>query len=115
MIGMMTPEQRRATLDVLKEVEAERIAQHLKWGEQNHPSFDPNADEAEARDMSDAARAECEEAFAQGRGTYCHILTEEFGEALAECKNEAALRVELVQIAAVAVAWIEKIDRDAKS
>lgn len=46
------------------------------------------------------------------------ILLEEVGEASKECleidfdkKSERELRAELVQVAAVAVAWIENLDR----
>jgi hypothetical protein len=42
--------------------------------------------------------------------TWAHILTEEFYEALAEADPEK-LREELVQVAAVAVAWVECLDR----
>lgn len=81
-------------IDVLKEVAAERERQEAKWGEQNHTPF-----------------------------AYLAILGEEVGEA-----NKAALetffeyeradtvyaeyRKELVQVAAVAVAAIECLDRD---
>jgi NTP pyrophosphatase (non-canonical NTP hydrolase) len=78
---------------VLHEVEAERARQDEKWGEQNCHDFE-----------------------------WVSILAEEVGEAAAEA-NEAnfhfgknrgdftKLRAELVQVAAVAVAWIEAIDR----
>jgi hypothetical protein len=74
----------------------ERIAQDFKWGEQNHDS-----------------------------GTWALILGEEFGEACEaaldvifkyDSKDHVAhLRNELIQVAAVAVAWIEAIDRKAES
>lgn len=52
----------------------------------------------------------CDEAAAQGRLTWRHILLEEFYEALAE-EDPAKCRAELVQLAAVCVRTIEDIDR----
>lgn len=82
----------------LSDVVSERAAQDLKWGEQSHD-----------------------------HPTWLAILTEEVGEASEEVLNLrfpdaskrpgepyetlAALRDELVQVAAVAVAWVENIDR----
>ncbi len=100
-----------ATLNVLNEVCAERDRQDAKWGEQNHPDgtgIIPFITRCEA----DIAREECEAAFAEGRGTYKHILVEEVYEAFAE-SDKAKLRTELIQVAAVAVAWVEKLDREA--
>jgi hypothetical protein len=48
----------------------------------------------------------------EGTTTWKHILREEFLEAMAE-EDPEQLREELVQVAAVAVAWIEAIDRRA--
>jgi hypothetical protein len=121
----MTAPQRQAMQRVVGEVTAERERQHAKWGEQNHPDgtgyYDPSDDgsmhglgymDGQAREEArDAAREECERAFRDGRGTYRHILAEEVAEAFAE-SGPAKLRAELVQVAAVAVAWVEKIDRD---
>ena len=66
-----------------------------------------------ANDTIDAtAKKATDTAFKHGKVTYRDILLEEVFEALAE-SNPARLRVELVQVAAVAVAWVEKIDRQA--
>jgi NTP pyrophosphatase (non-canonical NTP hydrolase) len=78
--------QGRVLIDVL----AERVRQERKWGEQNHDPF-----------------------------VYGAILSEEVGEAAQAAlkaggeggKTLADLRVELVQVAAVAVAFIECLDR----
>jgi NTP pyrophosphatase (non-canonical NTP hydrolase) len=68
---------------VLAEVAAERARQDHKWGEQNH-----------------------EDAF------WYLILGEEVGEvAKATLDSVQELREELIQVAAVAVSWIEAIDR----
>jgi hypothetical protein len=97
-----------ATTDrVLQEVLAERIAQDAKWGEQNHPDGTGNKSQ---QDRAEFARRWCESAFASGYGTWADILTEEVAEAEAE-RDPVKLRAELVQVAAVATAWIEAIDR----
>lgn len=129
----------------LIEVMLERIAQHRKWGEQNHPNAadletvreftgsraSPDADAAaitvlrsygipsanEARDM-------CEGAAKGGHVTWLHILLEEVCEAaqvaaFADFNDHRdgrreqleELRVELLQVAAVAVAWAEAVAR----
>lgn len=101
------------TLDVLLEVFRERERQEARWGQQDHKSgtglgclqilVDKGASAADAKGV-------CERAFQQGRGTYLHILWEEVAEA-AEEDDDALLRAEMVQVAAVAVAFIESIDR----
>lgn len=58
----------------------------------------------------DAAKESCERAFAEGRGTWAHILVEEVAEALG-APTEVDLREELVQVAAVAIQWVRCIDR----
>ena len=92
---------------VLEEVSRERVAQQAKWGEQNHPDGTglPHAAHKPIR-----AQRDCEAAFANGRGTWRHILIEEVAEAEAE-SDRTRLREELIQVAAVAVAWVEAIDR----
>lgn len=81
------------TAHVLEEVEIERVRQDSKWGKQNCHDFE-----------------------------WVSILGEEFGEAAREANeanfvsgknrgNFAKLRAELIQVAAVAVAWVEAIDR----
>ena len=66
--------------------------------------FDEMADWA--KDRTDAA------SHSQGDGTvtFEHILTEEWAEAIAE-HDPAKLRAELIQVAAVAVQWVEAIDK----
>jgi hypothetical protein len=113
-----------ATADVLCEVAAERERQDAKWGQQDHPDGTGDWD-SYARKRSDhlkeiregkasVAKAACDVAAAEGRLTYRHILDEEVCEAFAE-DDAAALRRELLQVAAVAVAWVEKIDRSQKA
>lgn len=93
--------------EVVADVVRERVRQDAKWGEQNHPDGTGHDDWAFHRDL---AVQRCEEHFRQGVGTWADVLGEEFFEALAE-EDPAALRGELIQVAAVAVAWCEAIDR----
>ncbi|MGW2721383.1 hypothetical protein [Streptomyces sp. NPDC001492] len=104
----MTTNPSITTDRVLQEVLAERIQQDAKWGEQNHP--DGTGISPEQRKLADNARAMCQQVFAEGCGDWAHVLFEEVREALAE-SDAAKLRAELVQVGAVAVAWIECIDR----
>lgn len=98
----MNPEQPKITDNVLFEVVAERTRQETKWGQQEHNPSD-----------------------------YYLILAEEYGEVAKEIveynANEAGpydagyipvrrlrlnqMRKELIQTAAVAVAFVERIDR----
>lgn len=104
----MTPEQTTKIVHITQEIIRERWAQHARWGEQNHPD---GTGSEEFREVANKARAYCQDAFAEGRGAWSHILNEEFCEALAE-RDRMKLRQELIQVAAVAVAWVEKIDRE---
>lgn len=92
----------KAMLDVADE----RICQHEKWGEQNHPDGTGRPGDAE---IAAAARATCQ-ANTPATDNWRDILEEEVREAYAET-DAALLRAELVQVAAVAVAWAEAIDR----
>lgn len=93
------------------EINVEQVRQDAKWGEQNHP--DGTGGPGACR-MADIARDLCDEQHRAGAGTWRHILNEEVAEAFAE-ESQENLRRELVQVAAVAVAWIEAIDRRAVS
>lgn len=95
------------TSRVVGHVYSERGRQDARWGEQNHP--DGTGSDLDRR-LAVQARSRCEQAFAEGKGTWRHVLAEEVGEAFAESDPES-LRAELVQVAAVAAAWIEAIDR----
>jgi hypothetical protein len=92
----------------LLEVSRERARQDAKWGEQNHP--DGTGPTIPTLNAVDRARHECDYAHRNGTGTWRHILAEEVAEAMAE-SNPARLRAELIQVAAVAVAWVEAVDR----
>lgn len=94
---------------VLGEVQAERDRQDAKWGEQNHRDGTGSLTQVME---ADKAREGCQAAFGRGDGTWMHVLIEEVFEALAE-EDPVKLRAELVQVAAVAVAWVAAIDRRA--
>lgn len=101
------------TLAVLSEVAAERARQDGKWGPRQDPDgTGPNTwlgQPRRAAPARDAARERCDRAFISGEVTHAHVLIEEVYEALAE-SDPAALRSELIQVAAVCVKWIEQID-----
>jgi len=108
---------------VLLAVAEERQQQDAKWGQQDHRDGCPRLLDREggcspqqlAYDLeiptAGRARLLCQIAFARGQGHWSAILQEEVSEAVAAIGDDAALRRELVQVAAVAVAWIEAIDR----
>lgn len=118
---MTTMASLRATAALL----AERVRQNAKWGEQNHPDADPvllNREGgvtpkrlAEHHEIATGHRARflCQTAADRGQANFMAILVEEVGEACDEIAkgDTAALREELVQIAAVAVQWVEAIER----
>jgi hypothetical protein len=93
---------------VLAEIAAERLAQDLRWGEQNHP--DGTGADSHAVAYAVAARYDCQLAAARGEVTWRLVMREEVAEAFAET-DPARLRTELIQIGAVAAAWAEAIDR----
>jgi hypothetical protein len=100
----------RLVKGALEEV-AERIRQDIKWGEQNHP--DGTGDEPGSRirvRQAEHAREVCQTHATEGTVTWLDILREEVAEAFAET-DPANLREELIQVAAVATAWVEAIDR----
>lgn len=80
---------RRKTKEVLEDVEKERIAQDKKWGEQNHDDFIWSAILGE--EVGEVCKAS---------------LHDRFGG-----KEAGGQREELLQVAAVAIAWVECIDR----
>ena len=109
-----TPTERRhATAGVLHEVSIERAAQEIRWGQQNHVWYREVGPRWQRFDNADEARQAVNAAAQADRLDYAGILTEEFLEAL-EAGTLADVRAELVQVAAVAVAAIESIDRNGR-
>lgn len=106
--------------DVLAQVRAERARQEAKFPEQHLPSIPAAAignrtilhgrylltDERQAK-------AKVERLARAGSLTWLDVLIEELAEAMeaAAFEPDANLRAELVQVAAVAVRWIEDLDR----
>lgn len=106
-----------ATRQVLLDIHKERTTQNCKWGEQNHP--DGTGPDVRLFDLevlptygtcARIGRNHADELAADGRSLWAPILLEEVFEALAE-HDPARLRAELVQVAAVATAWVEALDR----
>jgi hypothetical protein len=91
----------------LADIADERERQDERWGEQNHA--DGTGGKYDVI-LAGAARRACQYEAGAGHPTWRSILFEEVAEAIAET-DPAALRAELVQVAAVAAAWIEGIDR----
>ncbi len=91
----------------LQEVANERARQNIKWGDQDHPD---GTGDAPAVAAAVFAKAETNKAAEQGTLDWRLILDEEVAEAFAE-SDRVKLRTELIQVAAVAIAWVEAIDR----
>ena len=96
----------------------ERIRQQAKFGQQDCPSM--YIDQMVAIARANAAKRVTEEHFQDGVGNWADILIEEVAEAVDEAVFLAEgsyhgsvdkLKAELIQVAAVAVAWIERLDR----
>ncbi|MFI0453812.1 hypothetical protein [Actinomadura sp. 6N118] len=103
----MEPEDVAGSLQtVLDDVAAEREAQDRLWGVQEFP----DGSGPEYGERADEAKRDVAAAWSRGELTWRHILTEEFYEALAETDSER-LRIELIQTAAVAVKWVQSLDR----
>ena len=91
------------------EIAAERRRQVTRWGRQDHPSIGP-AGSAPFGPVADRWKAINDARMGTGAHSWDAILLEEVFEALAEA-DPARRRTELVQLAAVAAAEIEAIDR----
>lgn len=110
---MSTPAE---TPRVLAEIAAERTAQDAKWGRQDHPDHVPNQGRAGVLAFEHVAtqwKNRNKHREDRGDTAFDGILLEEVFEACAET-DPAKLRAELIQVAAVAVCWIEAIDRRTK-
>jgi len=96
------------TWDVIGDVLHERRVQNAKWGEQDHPDGTALGNYDKWSEVH--AKEATNNAAADGRCTWRLILAEEVAEAFAE-SDPTLLREELIQVAAVASAWVEAIDR----
>lgn len=106
---------------VLDEVGMERGRQDEKWGPQNHPDL-AEVFKGETPDQvasgyfiptAGFAKCMCESDFDQGYPNWAAVLIEELAESIEQAAlgDTKELRKELIQVAAVAVAWVEAIDR----
>jgi hypothetical protein len=117
----------------MQDVINERLRQLDKHGDQSHlpdgtgpktllealpaiPSWKYRSN-LRANDLAKWAKARCKAASQNEDGngtiTYEQILTEEWAEAIAE-EDPTKLREELIQVAAVCIAWAEKLDQGEK-
>lgn len=106
-------ESSASQLHVLSHIAFERHRQDARWGDCTAPGRLRMKDGTGGEAMvlkRDLTRLVVDEAMAQGVDTWAMILREEVAEVMAET-DPKALRAELVQVAAVAVLWIEMIDR----
>lgn len=99
--------RRHKTRVVLKDVLQEREDQHAKWGQQDLPN---GTDTSMWQEYAAMAQGVNDARAIVGTVTWSSVLQEEVYEALAE-EDPVLLRAELVQVAAVVVAWIEALDR----
>ena len=95
----------------IHEVHGEMVRQVTKWGQQNHPSF--TLQTLNTPD-SELAKLVCDNKSRLGCVSWTDIFLEEVYEAVDEAKagNLDKLRTELIQCAAVALSWVESIDRN---
>lgn len=102
-----------STAVVLEDVAVERNNQIDKWGYQTHPDLLDGREgcRADYAMLSGFYRDRNDQAEVQDECDWTTILLEEVYEALAE-SDRKRIREELVQVAAVAVAWIEDIDSE---
>lgn len=98
-------------ISVYTEIEEERNKAEAKFPDQHLPSGTSRSDWS-GEEL--AAKAECNKRHKYGNLTWRDVLYEEVCEAFAE-EDPAKLRAELVQVAAMAVRWIEDLGRGEKS
>ncbi len=103
--GLATDE----TADALADVAEERLRQVGTWGVQTRPDGTSESYSVHA----DAAKLLTDQRAEAGTLTWADILSEEVLEAFSE-EDHDALREELIQVAAVALSWVEDIDRKAE-
>lgn len=102
-------------MSALDEVGAEMSRQVAKWGVQDHLSFTTQGVvEALTPISSELAKTICDMKAKYGFVSWTDIFLEEVYEAVDEAKANDLdkLRTELIQCAAVALSWVESIDRN---
>lgn len=122
-MGRFVTEFPDLTEKALADIGEERERQFAKWGAQHHPdATGPRQYLADSRgrqrrfaEWRDEQRDRTDDMALGGQTWWSDVLLEEVFEALSE-DDPDALRKELVQVAAVATAWVEDIDyREARS
>ncbi|MBS2538914.1 hypothetical protein KGQ20_39825 [Catenulispora sp. NF23] len=104
---MPAPDPQAETIArVLAEVSAERFRQLDRWGVQHRVN---GTGGPVMRNTAEDMRNACNYLADHGGADWRAVLLEEVYEAMAE-DDQAALRAELVQVAAVCAAWVEDID-----
>lgn len=108
---------------IYTEIIEERQRQEAKWGQQNHPIVIINRDPEDSYEDAVASKYEiptesrskilCESAVLTKSLTWAEILIEEVSEALC-AKTKKEQRKELIEVAAVAIAAIESLDRNGR-
>jgi hypothetical protein len=96
-------------IGLYNDLEAERWRQLKTWGAQSHPDGTGHPGD---RALADFYRKLCDAQFEHGEGTWRHILAEEVAEAFAESERPL-LRKELIEVATVALAWVQDLDERA--
>lgn len=115
IVAAIDPTRTWATQQILAEISAERVRQYAKHGDQSRLPDGTGPDivwsfTGPAAWVAEQAKIETDRLAAEGFLTFRTILLEEVAEAFAE-HDPSRLRAELVQVAAVAVQWVEAIDR----
>lgn len=107
--------------NIFEEIKAERAKQEVKWGVQTHPCTArqiPDSGNLTELELCAAhlipteaqAKHQCNSNTELGSITYADIAIEELVESIVE-PDPKARRIELIQLAAVCVGWIESLDR----
>jgi len=104
---------RVAANPLFQAIQREQDRQLAKWGVQDHPSMAirPGWERAERVSIANEIKEKVDECARRGILTWEDIMAEEYAEALAETEDNEALKTELIQMAAVALSWIESINR----
>lgn len=112
---MSDPDHAQNVPETLRGVHKEVLRQEELWGVQHHPTFPTPGGSARLKAVALAkaewAKRENEQRVATGHLAWDLILLEEVFEALAEDGDPEKMIVELEQVAAVAVSWIEDLKR----
>jgi hypothetical protein len=99
---------------ISREIRAERKAQDAKWGPAREVANGSGEDATllgwTFTQLRGLMQAEVDRRAGSGDSTMALVLLEEVFEALAE-SDDSALRVELIQVAAVAAKWVQIIDQ----